>query len=115
MVQNFFNINFELDIQKIWLSIDECLCGNRVEYICVTDGNIIQKAYRDETYKKIVTGSMFSICDSSWVPLYLKWLYGMKVPQYSGSQIFHDSLTKRKYRMAFLGSRQAVLEALKNK
>lgn len=36
-------------------------------------------ANRDPEYLKVVNGSMFSICDSSWVPVYVKCIYGTKV------------------------------------
>lgn len=69
---------------------------------------------RDDKYKKVVNGGMFSLCDSSYVPLYLKWIYGIKREQYCGSQIFKDIIALRKYRMIFLGTQQQILDGLKN-
>ena len=57
---------------------------------------------------------MFSIVDSSWVPLFVKRIYGYNWEQYCGSQIFDDITKMRKYRMYFLGSRKNVLEAFRN-
>ena len=55
---------------------------------------------------------MFAICDSSYVPLYLKWIYGIRCEQYCGSQIFMDIVCSRKYRMIFLGASRTVLNGL---
>jgi N-acetylglucosaminyldiphosphoundecaprenol N-acetyl-beta-D-mannosaminyltransferase len=55
---------------------------------------------------------MFSICDSSWVPKFVKWIYGRKRSHYCGSDIFIDVVRARKHRMIFLGTKQNVLDAL---
>ena len=82
-------------------------------YVCVADGNVLVQVHRDPVYRTVVQGALFSICDSSWVPLYLKRLYGFRPAQYSGSDIFRDITGARKYRMAFLGASQEVLDALR--
>jgi len=46
------------------------------------------------------------------VPLYLKSIYGVKYEQYCGSEIFKDIVSSRKYRMIFMGTQQATLDAL---
>lgn len=74
---------------------------------------ILNNANRNPDYLKVVNGGMFSICDSSYVPLYIKWLYGKKYPQYCGSQIFMDIIRSRKYRMFFMGTSQQILDGLK--
>lgn len=84
-------------------------------YVCVADGNVLVQVHKDPEYRRIVQGAMFSICDSSWVPLYLKRLYGFKPAQYSGSDIFRDITGARKYKMAFLGSSEEVLDALRSR
>ena len=109
----YFNINYELSIPEVHRRIDEQLLKDEAGYICVADGNILQMVHKDTEYRNTVNGGMFSICDSSWVPLYLKRLYGMKVDQYCGSQIFEDILRMKKYRMLFMGASQEVLDALK--
>ena len=82
-------------------------------YIVVADGNVLVQVHKDPDYRAVVQGAMFSICDSSWVPVYLKRLYGFKPEQYCGSDIFRDLTGARKYTMAFLGASQEVLDALK--
>ncbi|MBR1575191.1 MAG: WecB/TagA/CpsF family glycosyltransferase [Bacteroidales bacterium] len=79
----------------------------------MADGNILVQVHRDKEYRQVVGGAMFSTCDSSWVPLYLRRLYGFTPPQYSGSDIFRDLTGAKKYKMAFLGASQEVLDALK--
>lgn len=83
------------------------------DYICVADGVILNTANRNKDYLDVVNGGMFSICDSSFVPLYIKWLYGVRYGQYCGSQIFKDIVESRKYRMIFLGTQQVILDGLK--
>lgn len=83
------------------------------DYICVADGVILDNVNKDDEYKKVVNGSLFSVCDSSYVPLYLKWIYGIHREQYCGSQIFQDIVSQRKYRMIFMGTSNEILQALK--
>ena len=110
----YFNINYELSKAEVHRQIDEQLEKEHADYICVADGNILQMVHNDIRYRNVVNGGMFSICDSSWVPLYIKWIYGFKPEQYCGSQIFECILSMKKYRMFFLGTSQDILEALKD-
>lgn len=109
----YFNINYEFDKQTIWRRIDEQLQNESARYICVADGNILQMVHKDLEYRNVVNASMFSICDSSWVPLYLKRIYGIKYQQYSGSQIFEDLTGKKQYKQFFIGTSEKVLDGLK--
>lgn len=108
-MDKYFNINYEFDIQKIHRAIEAVSKG----YICVADGVVMNTANRNPDYLKVVNGSLFSICDSSWVPVYLRSIYGIKYEQYCGSEIFKDIVSARKYRMMFMGTRQETLEGLK--
>ncbi len=130
----YFNINYELNPAAVLDCIDRSVhavsadvadgvsqydfpqpqsTGGKAQYVCVADGNILQMVHWNSEYRKVVNGGLFSICDSSWVPLFLKWLYGMKVPQYCGSQIFEDAVRAKKYRMSFIGTSQEILESLR--
>lgn len=113
-METYFNINYNFDKEDIHRSIDEQLKAKGSRYICVADGVILNTANRRKEYLEVINGSMFSICDSSYVPLYLKWLYSIKREQYCGSQIFIDIVRKKKYRMFFMGASQEVLQGLKN-
>jgi len=116
----YFNINYELNPAAVLDCIDQSAhapqiqsTGEKAQYVCVADGNILQMVHWDLEYRAVVNGAVFSICDSSWVPLFLKWIYGIRVPQYCGSRIFHDILSLKKYRMYFIGASQNILDALK--
>ena len=112
-MNQYFNINYEFDKQVVWDGIDEQLQKKEARYICVADGNILQKVYKDLEYREVVNASMFSICDSSWVPLFLKRLYGVGYQRYCGSQIFEDLTGKKKYRQFFIGTSEKILEGLR--
>lgn len=114
-MNSYFNLNYEFDKKEVHTQISKCLKHNDCDYICVADGVILDTANRDSNYLKVVNGGMFSICDSSYVPLYLKWIYGIRYQQYCGSQIFMDIIRMRKYRMIFMGTSQATLNGLKQK
>lgn len=112
-MQTYFNIRYEFDKKAVHERIARQLEKNEADYICVADGVILSTANRDSEYLKIVNGGMFSICDSSYVPLYIKWIYEKHFDQYSGSQIFMDIIRSRKYRMIFMGTSKAILDGLK--
>jgi len=109
----YFNINYEFDIPTVKRCLDERVRSGRPGYICVADGNILQMVHRDLEYRRTVAGAMFSICDSSWVPVYLKRIYGFQPEQYCGSHIFAEVTGMRKYRQIFLGTDTQTLEALR--
>ena len=104
-MKTYFNIHYEFDKQEVHRRIAEAQKG----YICVADGVVLNTANRDKDYLAVVNGSMFSICDSSWVPVYLKRIYGIQYEQYCGSDIFKDIVSAGQYRMTFLGTQQATL------
>ena len=109
-MKTYFNINYEFDKQTVHRAIDAAVKG----YICVADGVVVNTANRNADYLQVVNGSMFSICDSSWVPVYLKSIYGVQYEQYCGSEIFKDIVQSGKYRMIFLGTDQTTLHGLRN-
>lgn len=110
-MQTYFNIRYEFDKQLVRECISQQI-GEKADYICVADGVILNTANRNPEYLKVVNGGMFSICDSSYVPLYIRWIYGSQYEQYCGSQIFMDLIHSRKYRMIFMGTSQRTLDAL---
>lgn len=114
-MNRFFNINYEFDHDAVHNQINTCIKRQGKGYICVADGVILNIANRDESYRRVLDGAMFSICDSSYVPLYIKWIHGTRYPQYCGSQIFRDIVSGRRHRMAFLGTQQKVLDGLRRK
>lgn len=111
-MNTYFKINYEFDKDSVLEAIDTRLGEPGADYICVADGVILNTANRHKEYLEVVNGGMFSICDSSYVPLYIRLLYGIKYHQYCGSQIFQDIISSRKYRMIFLGTQQNILDSL---
>ena len=112
-MDQYFNINYEFDRPTIWNKIDKQLQKEDARYICVADGNILQMVHNDLAYREIVNGSLFSICDSSWVPVFLKRIYGVKYQQYCGSQIFEDLTGRKQYRQFFIGTSEKILSGLR--
>lgn len=107
-MKTYFNINYEFDKAEVHRTIESAQKG----YICVADGVVMNMANREPEFLEVVNGSLFSICDSSWVPLYLKSIYGVQYDQYCGAQIFKDIVSSKKYRMIFMGTHQSTLDAL---
>lgn len=112
-METFFNITYEFDREAVHNAIISRLKAPGADYICVADGVILNIANRTPEYLKVIRDGMFAICDSSYVPLYIRWLYGKKFSQYSGSEIFEDIIRSRRYRMIFLGTQQSILDGLK--
>ena len=112
-MENYFNIRYEFDKQEVWKKIDEQIVSNQPNYICVADGNVVSRVQNQPYYKEVVNSSLFSICDSGWVPLYLRWIYGIRREQYCGPMIFKDLVKQARHRMFFMGTNQATLDSLK--
>ena len=112
-VEKFFNISYEFDPSAAHERIAQQVRGEGTGYVCVADANILQQVNNDPEYRKVIEGAMFSICDSSWVPVFLKWIYGIKRGQYCGSSIFKDVIEMKRYRQFFMGTSNKVLGALK--
>ena len=112
-MERYFNIRYEFDKSEVHKAISSRLAQPGSDYICVSDGNILNNAYRNKDYQDVINGGMFSICDSSYVPVYLKWIYNIHRDQYAGSDIFYDIIKENKYRMIFLGTKQSTLDSLK--
>lgn len=111
-MENHFGIRYEFDIPTIHERIDEQVNSGLPAYICAPDGNVLAMVQNDSEYKKVVNGGIFSICDSAWTPVFIKWIHGVRYQQYCGSDIFIDVIRSRKYRMLFMGASRAILDAL---
>lgn len=95
-------------------SIEEQLTRPCANYITVADGVILATANRDPEYLNVVNSGMFAICDSSYVPLYIRMIHGKRYKQYCGAQIFHDIVSGTAHRMIFLGTQKSVLDSLRH-
>lgn len=112
-MQTYFNIRYEFDRDAVHKATGDRLLRPGSDYISVADGVILDTANRVPEYLEVVNSGMFAICDSSYVPLYIRLIHGKKYSQYCGSEIFRDIVSSRRYRMIFLGTQQPVLDALK--
>lgn len=111
-MKSYFNIRYEFMRERVHNAIAERLKQPGSDYICVADGVIMNTANRNAEYLNVVNGGMFSICDSSYVPLYIRLIHGAHYDQYCGSQIFEDIIASQRYRMIFLGTQQNILDGL---
>ena len=112
-VEKYFHISYEFDAMAAQERIAQQVAGQGAGYICVADANILQQVHNDLSYRKVVEKAMFSICDSSWVPVFLKWIHGIQRGQYCGSTIFKDVVEMKRYRQFFMGASAHILDALK--
>lgn len=114
-MENYFGINFEFDYDVVFQRIDEKLASNQSGYICVSDSVILNTVHRSAEYRRVVQEAMFCVCDSSYIPLYIKWIHKRKRQQLSGTELTKRIVESRRYRMAFIGGRQDVLDALQKR
>lgn len=112
-VEEYFNISYEFDPSVARERIALQVVGEGAGYVCVADANILQQVHNDLDYRNVVEKAMFSICDSSWVPVFLKWIHGIERSQYCGSSIFKDVIEMKQYRQFFMGASAPMLKALK--
>lgn len=112
-MEKFFDIRYEFNKVHVWEHIDRQIASGEPAYICVADGVVVNHVQRNPEYGQTVDDGMFAICDSGWVPLYIRWIYGIRRQQYCGPMIFRDVVSQAKYRMIFLGTDASTLEALR--
>ena len=112
-MEKYFNIRYEFDKAVVQERIAQKVTEQGAGYICVADANILQQVHNDLSYREVVDGSMFSICDSSWVPVFVNRIYGIKHKHYCGSMIFKDIIEMKRYRQFFMGTSTKTLTALK--
>jgi N-acetylglucosaminyldiphosphoundecaprenol N-acetyl-beta-D-mannosaminyltransferase len=113
-VEKYFHINYEFDPSAAQERIVQQVVSESAGYVCVADANILQQVHNDLAYRKVVEEAMFSVCDSSWVPVFLRWIYGIRRGQYCGSSIFKDFIEMKRYRQFFMGTSAKTLNALKD-
>jgi N-acetylglucosaminyldiphosphoundecaprenol N-acetyl-beta-D-mannosaminyltransferase len=114
-MESYFGIRYEFDKEVVSKSIARTMDEGNASYICVADGVVLAVSAKDPAYREAVNGGLFSICDSGWVPIYIRWIYGRSREQYCGSEIFRDIVSSRQYRMMFMGTHRRTLDALKER
>lgn len=113
-METYFNIRYEFSPELVRDRIARAVEAGQAGYVCVADGVVVNMVQRHADYRQAVQGSMFAICDSGWVPLYLRWIYGIRRKQYCGPMIFKDLVKSRRWRMIFLGTSQRNLDSLQS-
>ena len=111
-MEKFFNIRYEFDVPTVHDAIEQRISSGKPGYVCVADANILAMVHQDHSYRNVIDESMFSISDSSWVPIFIKWIYGIRHKSYCGYTIFTNFLKESKHRMIFLGAKQETLDAM---
>lgn len=114
-MEHYFGINYEFDYDTVLRRIDNRLEQGESGYICVSDGVILNTVHRSAEYRRVVQEAMFCVCDSSYVPLYIKWIYKEQHPQLSGSELTKRIVESQRYKMAFIGGDKQILDALKRR
>jgi len=114
-MENYFGINYCFDKRLIHSKLDELALSSQKGYICVADGVTLSLSSRSPELREVLADSSLTICDSGWVPLYLKMIYGIKKEQYSGAEFLEYIVSQKRYRLMFLGSDQETLNGLKKK
>ena len=113
MRETYFHIRYLFGRENVWAAVEALLQHDRGGYVVVADGVVLTRVQRDLSFRQVVRNSLFAICDSSWVPLYIKAIYGRKREQYCGFDLMMDGLRYyRKYRMMFLGSDALTLAGI---
>lgn len=111
-METYFNLCYEFSPELAAERIARAIAAGQAGYVCVADGVVVNMAQRCPAYRRAVQGAMFAICDSGWVPVYLRWIYGIRRRQYCGPMIFRDLVRVRRWRMIFLGTSQRNLDSL---
>lgn len=114
-MERYFDIGYEFDQQTVLDTIDQLVDEDRKGYICVADGVTLSMSQNYKLLREVLDRSSLTVCDSGWVPLFLKWIYGISRKQYSGTELFGDVIAKKKYSMYFLGTSNAILKPLREK
>lgn len=126
MIEKFFNIRYVFGKDNVWAAIDKVIDEGGKGFVVVADGVVVNTAQRSAEYRKCLGESLFATCDSGWIPVYIKKVYGSgfmvngetvdtsdHYVQYCGPQIFPDFIERRKHRMFFMGTDQKTLDGLK--
>jgi len=114
-MNSYFGIPFEFNKEHVISTIGQSVTDRSKGYICVVDGNIISEVQLNGDYAAIINSSLLNICDSSWAPIFIWWIHGVRYSSFTGDDLFLHLLSERKYKSLFLGSTPEILVNLKEK
>jgi len=84
-------------------------------YVCAVNANILVHAYKDESYRAIVSSSMMNFCDSTNVWLLSKLFVDKKIDCLPGPHVFANLLSAKRYRSLFVGTTERILLGLRER
>lgn len=114
-MEEYFNICYCFDKQKVHSTIGTMVLTGRKGYVCVADGVTLAKSYKDKNLKAVLDTAGLTVCDSGWVPLYIKVLYNIEKNRYCGSDLLMDLVELKKYKLMFIGATPEILSALRDR
>jgi N-acetylglucosaminyldiphosphoundecaprenol N-acetyl-beta-D-mannosaminyltransferase len=114
-MQNYFNVLFEFDRQKVNNVIRQSISDNVSGYVCSIDGNSLVSANNNVDHLEALNGATVNLCDSAWTPFFINCIYGTRYKNYTGADLFLEYINEKKYRQFFLGSTPKILTGLKGK
>lgn len=91
MIEKFFNIRYVFGKDNVWAAIDKVIDEGGKGFVVVADGVVVNTAQRSADYRKCLGESLFAMCDSGWIPLYIHKIYGDFANEGSkGSKVLPD-------------------------
>lgn len=112
-MKKYFNINYEFDQNRVDEIILDHIANQKPGYVCSLDGNNLAVANTYPEHLRIVNEAIVNNCDSTWVPVFINWIYGTKFSNYCGTDLFIKYVRMKKFHQFFLGSTPDVLQKLK--
>ncbi len=112
MRNSFFCLDFAVNRDHLWKTIDTALSYNQKGCINVVDGVVLTTAHRQPDYLKLLRKSLLSICDSSYLQLYIRALHNQTIEHYTGSDALADAVSSRRYKMMFVGGSEEMHDGL---
>jgi N-acetylglucosaminyldiphosphoundecaprenol N-acetyl-beta-D-mannosaminyltransferase len=109
--KNFLGIDFVFNKNEIKSIINSRQSG----YICLVNANIVSHSQKFQPYRKVINDSICNVCDGSIIALLFNKMNKDSVSSYPGPDLFIEYIQCQKYKHAFIGSSNAVLESLKNR
>jgi N-acetylglucosaminyldiphosphoundecaprenol N-acetyl-beta-D-mannosaminyltransferase len=117
-MEKFFSIPFEFNKEEVLQKIEDSVKKENTGYVCVVDSNMLAfvNSKNNDLGIKIVGSSLVNICDSSYLPILIKFFHKQKYKNYTGSELFFNLLNSNYYtKYLFLGSTNNILMRLKKR
>ncbi len=110
----YFNINLEFNHKVLLHKVEDSIKSRKKGYVCVVDGNVLATTHQDESYKKIINGSIVNACDGSSIAILAGLIHHERFTTFTGPELFTEFVSKN-YKQYFLGNTEENLNILKTK